>query len=261
MTDFLDTLALDAKATVASGYYNPPKKATIVQARFKAALAEAKAKGKNAVISEIKAASPSAGTIRRDVDTGAVAQAMARGGAAGISVLTEPKHFDGSIANFAAVRQAVDLPLLMKDIVVNPLQLACASRIGANAVLLIQAIFDRGYCSESLDAMIADAHARRMEVLLETHSPDEFTRALASNADLIGINNRDLGTLKIDLKVTPKILKKKPATTKLIVSESGIQTPADLQRLKAAGADAFLVGSSVMLSDNVELKVKELVEA
>jgi indole-3-glycerol phosphate synthase len=233
-----------------------------MQASLKTAITQAKAEGKNAVISEVKAASPSAGTIRENVDATAVAKTMALGGAAGISVLTEPKHFNGSLANFAAVRQAVALPLLMKDIIVNPLQLACASRMGANAVLLIQAIFDRGYCNESLDSMIADAHARRMEVLLETHTQDEFNRAITSSADLVGINNRNLATLTIDLNVTKKILKQKPAATdKLFVSESGIQTPHDIQQLKRAGPDAFLVGSSVMLSDNVQQKVKELVEA
>lgn len=261
MSDFLDTLAIDAKATVASGYYNPPKKAITTRASLKAALLQAKQQSKTAVITEIKPASPSVGTIRQNMDAPAVANAMVRGGAVGISVLTEPKHFSGSLSNFAAVRQAVDLPLLMKDFIVNPLQLACASRMGANAVLLIQALFDRGYCTQSLQSMIADAHARKLEVLLETHTLNEFQRALGSGADLVGINNRNLATLKVDLNVTQTILKPNLKRSVLVVSESGIQTAKDIQTLKQAGPDVYLVGSSVMLSDDVELKVKELVEA
>ncbi len=262
MSDFLDTLAADAKATVASGYYNnPPKKATTVQVSLKAAIMEAKRQGKTAVITELKPASPSAGTIRQTIDAKAVAEAMACGGAVGISVLTEPKNFNGALSNFSTVRQAVNLPLLMKDFIVNPLQLDCASQMGANAVLLIMALFDRGYCTESLQRMIANAHARQLEVLLEAHNSDEFERALSSGADLVGINNRNLATLKVDLNVTRTVLQAHSKQGVPIVSESGIQTAIDIQTLKSAGPDAYLVGSSVMLSDDVELKVKELVEA
>jgi indole-3-glycerol phosphate synthase len=244
---------------VASGYYTPPKKATIKQASLENALCLAVAGGKVAVISEVKAASPSKGTIRENFDAAEVAKAMVAGGAAGISVLTEPKHFHGSLENLRRIRAAVGVPLLMKDIVVNPLQLSCASRMGANAVLLIQAVFDRGYCPQSLEAMIADAHARGLEVLLETHTEDEFRRAQKTGADLIGINNRNLATLKIDLQVTQQILQKNPPNGKLIVSESGINTPADLHRLQKTGADAFLIGSSIMEAGDVESKVKDFV--
>jgi indole-3-glycerol phosphate synthase len=259
MTDFLDTLAADAKATVASGYYAPPRKATIKQASLGTALCAAVAGGKVAVISEVKAASPSKGTIRENFDAAEVAKAMVAGGAAGISVLTEPKHFNGSLENLRKIRAAVDAPILMKDIIVNPLQLSCASRIGANAVLLIQAVFDRGYCAQSLEAMIAEAHARGLEVLLETHTEDEFKRAQETGADLIGINNRSLATLKIDLQVTKRILQKNSPNSRLIVSESGINTPADLHRLQKTGANAFLIGSSIMEAGDVESKVKDFV--
>jgi indole-3-glycerol phosphate synthase len=190
-----------------------------------------------------------------------LAQAMARGGAVGISVLTEPKHFNGSLGNLCKVRQAVNLPILMKDIIINPLQLATASRMGANVVLLIQALFDRGYSQQPLSQMIGDAHARNLEVLLETHNLDEFRRAVTSDADLVGINNRNLGTLKVDLKVTKRILKKNVTNGKLVVSESGINTAADLRFLRECGAHAFLIGSAVMLADDVEGKVREFVNA
>jgi indole-3-glycerol phosphate synthase len=262
MPDFLDVLARDAKATVASGYYESPKEAFIVKASLKSAIRVTNAYGKRAaVITEIKATSPSAGIIRQIVEAEKVAEEMANGGAVGISVLTEPKHFNGSLGNLGEVRAAVNLPILMKDIVVNPLQLVAASRRGANAVLLIQALFDRGLCEGTLDEMIADAHVRKLEVLLETHNESEFRRALSSDADLVGINNRDLGTLKVDLNVTKQILVKNPPEGKLIVSESGIGTSADVRFLSSCGADAFLIGSAVMMSNNMEEKVKELVNS
>ncbi|MCW4009348.1 MAG: indole-3-glycerol-phosphate synthase [Candidatus Bathyarchaeota archaeon] len=261
MPDFLDTLAADAKATVASGYYTAPKKAVVCPASLSAAISEC---SKAPIIAEVKAASPSAGTIRKSLEPERLAQAMARAGAVGISVLTEPKHFQGSLSNLCRVREAVELPILMKDIIVSPLQLSAASRMGANVVLLIQALFDRGYCQETLSSMIADAHARKLEVLLETHNADEFSRAVTSNADLVGINNRDLGTLKVDLKVTQSILKRNQpvdANVKPVVSESGVLAAADVRFLRKCGAQAFLVGSAVMLADNVEAKVRELVNA
>jgi indole-3-glycerol phosphate synthase len=258
MPDFLDKLAQDAKTTIATGYYESPKKATIVHASLKQAIAECT---KAPVISEVKSASPSAGTIRENMEPKKLAQAMAVGGAVGISVLTEPKHFNGSLGNLSKVRQAVNLPILMKDIIINPLQLATASRMGANAVLLIQALFDRGYCQQPLAQMIGDAHARNLEVLLETHNLDEFRRAVSSDANLVGINNRNLGTLKVDLNVTKRILKKNVANGKLVVSESGICAPADLRFLRECGAHAFLIGSAVMLADDVESKVREFVNA
>jgi indole-3-glycerol phosphate synthase len=258
MPDFLDKLAQDAKATIATGYYVSPRKATVQPASLKQAIAQCQ---KAPVIAEVKAASPSAGTIRVKVEPEKLAQAMTRGGAVGVSVLTEPKHFSGSLENLRRVRGSVNVPVLMKDIIVSPLQLATASRMGANAVLLIQALFDRGYSQQTLDQMIADAHARNLEVLLETHNAAEFRRAITSKADLIGINNRNLATLKVDLNVTKRILKRKPSNQKLVVSESGICDPADLRFLRSCGAKAFVIGSAVMLAGDVEAKVREFVNA
>jgi indole-3-glycerol phosphate synthase len=258
--DFLDVLAKDAKATIATGYYEPAK-SIMKTASLKTAIQTAKKRHKNAVICEVKAASPSKGTIREKFDPAKVAEAMVKGGAVGISVLIEPKHFEGSLTNFSMVREAVDLPILFKDFVISPLQLKCAAKIGANTVLLIQALFDRGYCSESIEEMITTAHSLGLEVLLETHNEKEFEAALRSQTDLVGINNRNLGTLNVDLNVTKSILKKKCQKVNLVVSESGIKTSLDIQLLRKSGADAFLVGSSIMVSDNIEAKVKELVQA
>ena len=123
--------------------------------------------------------------------------------------------------------------------------------MGANAILLIQALYDRVYGELEIDKMISYAHSKNLEVLLETHTEQEFESALQSKADLIGINNRNLSTLKIDLKTTEKILKKMGADGKIVVSESGIQTPDDLLFLRKCGASAFLIGSSIMLTDDV----------
>jgi indole-3-glycerol phosphate synthase len=149
----------------------------------------------------------------------------------------------------------------MKDIVLSPIQIYSASKLGANAVLLIQGLFDRGYCTKSLNEMIAGAHMLGLEVLLETHTEEEFRSAVETEADIVGINNRNLATLKIDLNTTKEILKNNSTHGKVVVSESGIKTPKDLQFLRGCGAKAFLIGSSIMLTENIEEKVKEFVEA
>ena len=256
MPDFLDILARDAKETLNEGYYEVSTQGIFSSVSLKKAIAESK---ENAVITEVKAASPSRGTIKSNFDPVEVASAMENGGAVGISVLTEPKHFNGSLGYLAKIRKAVKLPILMKDIIINPLQLETASKIGANAVLLIEAIFEREYCEVGVDEMIAQAHARNLEVLLETHNESEFQSAIDSDADLIGINNRDLRTLKVDLRITERIMKKYPAHEKVVVSESGVITTTDLLFLRKCGAQAFLIGSAIMMAGNIEKKVKEFV--
>jgi indole-3-glycerol phosphate synthase len=258
MADFLDVLASDAKETINSGYYEALKETATSHISLKKAILETK----NApVITEIKAASPSAGTIRKNVKASRIAESMEKGGAVGISVLTEPKHFKGSLRSLVEARKAVKLPILMKDIVISPVQLDAASKAGANAALLIEALFDRGYCECNIHEMIARAHSKGLEVLLETHTAKEFRFAVRTHAELVGINNRNLATLKVDLNVTKRILERNDTEGKIIVSESGINTPADLRFLCKYGAHAFLIGSAVMLTDNVEKKVKEFVSA
>jgi indole-3-glycerol phosphate synthase len=258
MSDFLDTLALDAKKTVDSGYYQTPLTAKHKHFSLKQAIQECKA---NPVITEIKSASPSLGTIREEINPKEIAQAMEKAGAVGISVLTEPKHFNSSLNTLVQAREAVNLPILMKDIIIVPEQIEVAAKIGADAVLLIQALLDRGYCEMDADKMIAYAHGRGLEVLLETHTPEEFKTALDTEADIVGINNRNLATLKIDLNTTKQTLQKYGKGDKIVISESGIKTPSDLQFLRSCGADAYLIGSSIMLTENVVLKVKEFVQA
>lgn len=258
MSDFLDVLAHDAKETVSSGYYQTLKSTKQPKVSLKKAIQECTV---NPVITEIKAASPSLGTIRNHVNSKEIAKAMEKGGAVAISVLTEPKHFNGSLPTLTQAREAVRLPILMKDIIISRKQVEKASKIGANAVLLIQALFDRGYGEIRIDEMINFAHYLGLEVLLEVHTEEEFKSATKTSADLIGINNRNLATLKTDLNTTKQILEKHENHSKMVISESGIKTNVDLQFLRDCGAFAFLIGSSIMLADDIELKVKEFVQS
>jgi len=258
MADFLDLLARDAKETINKGYYEVTAQTTTPSISLKKAILESK---NIPIVTEIKAASPSLGAIRKNFNPEEIAGAMENGGAVGISVLTEPKHFKGSLFSLTKVRKAVKLPILMKDIILNPKQLETASKIGANAVLLIDALFERGYCEYDVCEMIAQAQSKNLEVLLETHNEDEFQSALNSNAELIGINNRNLGTLKVDLGVTKRILENNDTHGKIVVSESGIKTLTDLRLLHECGAHAFLIGSAIMRTSDIEKKVKEFVTA
>ena len=258
MADFLDTLAQSARATLDSGYYEKLSEVPTFQASLKKAILGAK---HASVISEIKAASPSIGTIRENVETCSIAESMEKGGAVGISILTEPKHFKGSLCSLVEARRTVRLPILMKDIVLSPFQLEAALKLGANVALLIEALFDRGYCECSLSDMITIAHSKGLEVLLETHTGEEFRSAVRTEADLVGINNRNLATLKVDLGVTKRILERNSAEGKIVVSESGVMMPADVRFLRKCGAQAFLIGSTVMSAENVEKKVREFVLA
>ena len=258
MPDYLDVLARDAKETVATGYYQVQTQLVTASVSLRKMIIKSR---QNAVITEVKAASPSRGAIKTGFNPAEVARAMENGGATGISVLTEPKHFSGSLSYLVKVREAVKLPILMKDIIINPIQLEAASKIGANAVLLIEALFERGYCELNLGEMITQAHARNLEVLVESHSEFEYQNVIETDADLVGINNRDLRTLEVDLQITEKIMKKHESTNKVVVSESGVMTPEDLLFLRGCGAQAFLIGSAVMMAENIEQKVKEFVTA
>ncbi|MCL2642831.1 MAG: indole-3-glycerol-phosphate synthase [Candidatus Bathyarchaeota archaeon] len=258
MSDFYDTLGFDAQVTISSGYYGSFDHSRRLRLSLKKAILEC---NKNPVIAEIKIASPSLGTICENNDLTEIAQAMESGGAVAISVVTEPRHFKGSINTLSDVRRAVKLPLLMKDIILSKTQVYAAANIGADAVLLIITLYDRGYGEIALDSMIDYIHANGLEVLLEVHTQEEFKAAKKTKADLIGINNRNLADLKIALGNTEKILKANNFDDLIVVSESGINTSADLQFLRQLGASAFLVGSSIILSENIEEKVRELVNA
>jgi len=258
MADFLDLLAQNAREAINSGYYEVTTQTVAIPVSLKKAIFQCR---HAPVIAEVKVASPSIGVIRKNVDIEDVAAAMEKGGAVGISVLTEPKYFGGSPLSLGSVRRQTKLPLLMKDIILSPTQLETASKVGANAVLLIEALFERGYCECDVHDMIAQAHSKNLEVLLESHTEEEFLSAINTDADLIGINNRDLKTLDVDLKVTKRILQKVNPQRRVVVSESGIKKPGDIRLLREYGAQAFLIGSAIMAEDNIEKKVREFVTA
>lgn len=211
------------------------------------------------LLTEIKFSSPSLGKIRTLTDPVSIAGQMISGGSKALSILTQPHLFHGSPEYFIKVRQAVDVPLLMKDIMIDKIQIDTAKKIGADYMLLIQSLFDQGHLKE-IDEFIDYAHKQGIQVLLEVHTKQEFENSLKTEADLIGINNRNLDTLEIDLKTTEKVLDGFEKT-RPILSESGIETPEDIQYLKKCGADAFLIGSSIMKSDNIEEQVRNLVNA
>ena len=211
------------------------------------------------LLTEIKFASPSLGKIRTLTEPASIAKQMIAGGSKALSVLTQPNLFHGSPEYFMKVREAVDVPLLMKDIMIENIQIDAAEKIGADYILLIQSLFDQGFLKE-IDEFIEYAHKKELKILLEVHTKQEFENALKTKADLIGINNRNLDTLEIDLKTTEIVLEGYEKQ-RLILSESGIETSDDIQYLKKCGADAFLVGSSIMKSDNIEEQVRKLVRA
>lgn len=258
MADFLDILARDAKRTIREGYYTIPIECKREPFSLEKSVLEV---SRAPVIAEIKLASPTLGILRQDADAERIASSMQAGGAVAISVLTEPKHFTGSVSTFIKVRKKVELPLLMKDIFLSCAQIDAASAIGADAVLLIKALFDRGCCECDISDIIKYTHFKGIEVLLETHTEDEFSSALDTEADMVGINNRDLRTLKVDINTTRRILQKVDSKQKVVVSESGIKTPSDIRFLHQSGAQAFLIGSAIMTADNLEKKVEEFVLA
>jgi len=211
------------------------------------------------LITEIKFSSPSLGNIRKMSDPVEIAKSMIQGGAIGLSILTQPHLFNGSPEYFQKIRKAVKVPLLMKDVVVDKIQIDAADRIGADCILLIQSIFDKKLAKD-IDEFISYSHKKGLVVLLESHTKKEFVNSSQTDADLLGINNRNLDTLAIDLKTTKNILKDRKEN-RIILSESGIESPKDIKFLRGCGADAFLVGSSIMKSKDIKRQVKKLVLA
>ena len=261
MTDFFDVLCRTAQKTVATGYYSTfPSCSSSAKASL--SLSESiEANTHIPLIAEVKVASPTMGARRARVEVATVAKHMEAGGAAGISVVTEPRFFKGSPRLLESIRSRVDVPVLMKDFVVSTCQIEAARDAGANAVLLIQTLFDRDYATCQVEEMIEFAHANGLQVLLETHTVAEFERAIASDSDLVGINNRDLRTLNVDLRTTKEILASVSPKEHLTISESGVKTPADARFLQQCGADALLVGSALMQARNVRREVQRLVMA
>jgi len=208
------------------------------------------------LIAEVKRKSPSAGLIRDPFDPSAIASAYQRGGAQALSVLMDRTFFGGGPEDFAAVRSAVALPLLYKEFVVDAWQVAHAASLGASAVLLIVAALSR----DELSTLQASIEAAGMQALVEVHDEEEAKIAAEAGACIIGINNRDLKTFVTTLDTTERVRQKLPADC-IVVSESGIRTAGDVQRLHRMGINAILVGEHLLRKPDVELAVRELMES
>lgn len=258
MPDLLDKLINDATVRVKAGYYNITDTVEHHPTSLKRAIRSAQS---NAIIAEIKPISPARGPLRPRMDPAETAAKLSRGGAVALSVLTEPDNFGGSLESLRRIRLTVDLPLLMKDIIIDRAQIEAGRKLGADCVLLIESVLSR-YAAASAKDLIRTAHENQLEILLEAHNQAELDKALESEADIVGVNNRNLATLETDLSTTTRLLEKATQRAgKVLISESGFETANDIRKVKPATVDGFLIGSSIMLSPDLETKVREFVLA
>ncbi len=223
---------------------------------FAASLRRASAAGGYALIAEIKRASPSKGLIREDFDPASLALAYAAGGAACLSVLTDGPSFQGAPEDLGAARVAVDLPVLRKDFIVDPWQVAESRALGADCILIILAMLGDAEAAE----IEAAATAWGLDVLIEVHNAEELERAKLLRSTLLGINNRDLTTFEVNLKTTRSLARGVPQD-RVIVAESGLSTRQDLAELARYGVRCFLVGETLMRAENVEGATRELLRS
>ncbi len=199
-----------------------------------------------AMIAEVKRASPSAGTIAADFDPLTIARGYEKAGANALSILTDETYFQGRLEYLSLIRSQVDIPCLRKDFIIHEAQIFEAVVAGADAILLIVAALDQ----PTLEHLLEVAHTYQLDALVEVHDLPELERALATDARIIGVNNRNLKTFTVDLATTEALAEEVPDDI-LLVAESGIKTPADAERLAEAGADALLVGETLMRSTNI----------
>ncbi len=222
---------------------------------FLAALQRAQAEGRFGLIAEIKKASPSKGLIRKEFDPATLAQAYLAGGASCLSVLTDIPYFQGSDAYLAQARAAVPLPVLRKDFMIDPYQVFEARALGADCILLIMAALSVAQARE-LESI---AFTLGMDVLIEVHTAEELRQATQLQTRLLGINNRDLKTLNVDIETSVMLARLLPQGYH-VVGESGLKTRADLDHLASVGIRSFLVGESLMAQDDVTAATRRLLQ-
>ena len=260
MTDVLAEICSAKRAHVARAKAALPEAALLARLGeapplrpFAAALERHLAAGRFGLIAEIKKASPSAGLIRADFNPPAFARAYAAGGASCLSVLTDAPYFQGSDDDLRTARRQVELPVLRKDFILDPYQILESRHLGADCVLLIMAALSDPMASE----LAAAAAELGLDVLAEVHDEAELDRTLRLGVRMIGINNRNLKTLQTDLATTERLAPEVPAD-RLVVAESGIRRPEDLERLAAAGARCFLVGETLMREPDLAAATRHL---
>ena len=209
--------------------------------------------GRMSLIAEIKKASPSKGVIREDFDPAIIAKQYQAAGAAALSVLTDEQFFKGHTSFIGKVKDAVKIPLLRKDFIIDEYQIYHSALIETDCILLIAEILDE----KTIENFLLTAAMLNIEVLIESHAPDGLKKAVASGAKLIGINNRDLNSFEVDIKTTEKLIKNIPQD-RVIISESGIKNNQDIKYLKSLGVDAVLIGETFMRAPDINAKVKEM---
>ncbi len=254
MSNFLEKAAVSARSNVAGWKHRFPDPAAMDRARPPVFLPPGP--GRCGVIAEVKRRSPSRGDIMGQTDPAGFPELYARGGAEAVSVVVEEQYFGGSPELFREIAQRTSLPLLWKDFVVDSYQIRLASGLGASAVLLIAGMLS----DADLTAYIGIAREEGLRVLVEVHGSTELTRAVSVGADLIGVNNRDLVTLKVDIAVSEKLAERIPMGVQA-VSESGIRTPEDVARMAALGYRAVLIGESLVTAEDTEGMLEEMVRA
>ncbi len=219
---------------------------------FRKAIYESKAEIK--IIAEIKRASPSRGIIRQDFYQEEIARIYQKAGACAISVLTEEEFFLGNLELLSMIAGVVTIPILRKDFIIDKYQIYQSRAYGADTILLMSNILDE----KKLKEFIEIARKIGMEPLVEVHTEEDLKKGLDCGAEIIGINNRDLNTFKVDISVTEKLIRYIP-DDKIVISESGINSRKDLIRLKSLGVDGFLIGEAFMRENNIEKKVSEFI--
>ncbi len=251
--DELERLAANSKTLIEEGYYRVRGQ----EARSPSFLdVMGRSDRGSDVIAELKFASPTMRGSQKPVNFEAILARIVGAKPLGLSVLAEPRIFGGHL-DFVWRSARSGLPVLMKDIVLDTRQIDAAAACGASAVLLIEGLAIRGHLNGSMQTLIDEAHMRGLDVMLEVHTLQEWDEAVRTDADILGINNRDLTTMEVDMETTPRILLER-AKDRPVIAMSGIETRAQVDAMLTAGADAVLVGTSIMLHEDPARKLQEL---